>query len=161
MVARSPRHQTEQAMKAVVATALAVIVAGCAQPQPSSSVYQNYQTQNEQTVRLGTVESVRSVTIANQDSGTGTLGGAALGGLAGSNLGSGKGEAAGAIAGAIAGGLLGQHIESSANNKPGYEITVHLDSGEYRAITQAADEVFRPGERVRLLSNGATTRVSH
>jgi outer membrane lipoprotein SlyB len=148
-------------MKAVVATALAVLVAGCATPPPSSSVYHYGQTQNEQSVRLGTVESVRNVTIANPESGTGTLGGAALGGLAGSTIGSGKGEAAGAIAGAIAGGLLGQHIEASANNKPGYEITVHLDSGEYRAITQAADEVFRPGERVRLISNGVTTRVSH
>jgi outer membrane lipoprotein SlyB len=162
MVAREAlRHLTEPAMKAVVATALAVLAAGCAVTPPSSSVYHYEQTQNEQSVRLGTVESVRNVTIANPESGTGTMGGAALGGLAGSTLGSGKGEAAGAIAGAIAGGLLGQHIESSANNKPGYEITVHLDSGEYRAITQAADEVFRPGERVRLLSNGATTRVSH
>jgi outer membrane lipoprotein SlyB len=161
MVARSPRHHTEHAMKAVVAIILAVLVAGCATPPPSSSTYHYYQTQNEQSVRLGTVESVRNVTIANPESGVGGLGGAALGGLAGSTIGGGKGEAAGAIAGAIAGGLLGQHVEASANNKAGFEITVHLDSGEYRAITQAADEVFRPGERVRLLSNGATTRVSH
>jgi outer membrane lipoprotein SlyB len=38
---------------------------------------------------------------------------------------------------------------------------VRLDNGELRAITQDADEPFRIGERVRLLSNGRTTRVTH
>jgi outer membrane lipoprotein SlyB len=137
------------------------VLAGCAYPEQSSSVYHYYQTQNEQFVRSGTVESIRNVSIVNPESGVGGLGGAALGGLAGSNIGSGKGEAAGAIVGALAGGLLGQRIEQSAGTKPGLEITVHLDSGELVAITQAADEAFRPGERVRLLSNGQTTRVTH
>jgi outer membrane lipoprotein SlyB len=147
-------------MKTIAALALASVLAGCAYPPQSSSVYQYYQTGNEQLVRTGTVESIRNVTIANPESGVGTLGGAALGGLAGSNIGAGKGEAAGAIVGAIAGGLLGQHVERSASNKAGIEITVRLDTGELVAITQSADEYFRPGERVRLLSNGQTTRVT-
>ena len=66
-----------------------------------------------------------------------------------------------ALVGAVAGGLIGNRVEADANRKPGYEITVKLDNGELRAITQLADEMFRPGERVRLLSNGITTRVSH
>jgi outer membrane lipoprotein SlyB len=45
--------------------------------------------------------------------------------------------------------------------KQGLEITVKLDNGELRAITQEADETFRPGERVRLLSGGGVTRVTH
>lgn len=148
-------------MKAVVASVLAVLAAGCASPPQSASVYRDYQTQNAQTVQLGTVESVRNVTIANPQSGVGALGGAALGGLAGSNIGAGKGEAAGAIAGAIAGGLLGQHIESRADQKPGLEITVRLDDGQVIAVTQAADETFNPGDHVRVLSNGVTVRVTH
>ena len=67
----------------------------------------------------------------------------------------------GTVVGAIAGGVLGQRTEANVNNRPGFEITVRLDSGELRAITQAADELFRPGERVRLLSNGYMTRVTH
>jgi outer membrane lipoprotein SlyB len=148
-------------MKAVLTIALAGLAAGCAGPPQSASVYNYYQTQNEQSVRLGTVESIRNVQIANPETGTGALGGAALGGLAGSGIGSGKGEAAGAIIGALAGGLLGQHVESGANRKPAFEITVKLDGGELVAITQQADEAFHPGERVRLLSNGQTTRVTH
>ena len=45
--------------------------------------------------------------------------------------------------------------------KPGIEVTVKLDNGELRAVTQEADENFRPGERVRLLSGSGVTRVSH
>jgi len=41
------------------------------------------------------------------------------------------------------------------------EITVRLDNGELKAITQDADESFRPGDRVRLLSDRRTTRVTH
>ncbi|MFC3459736.1 MULTISPECIES: outer membrane lipoprotein [Massilia] len=137
------------------------LLAGCATPPPSGSVYRYGQTQNEQVVRMGTVESVRNVTIVNPESGVGTMGGAALGGIGGAQIGSGSGSAAASVAGAIAGGLLGNRIEANANQRPGFEITVRLDSGELRAITQAADEMFRPGERVRLLSDGYQTRVTH
>jgi outer membrane lipoprotein SlyB len=140
----------------------ATALAGCATPPHSGSVYRSYQTQNEQVVRMGIVESVREVTIANRDTGTGTMAGAALGGIAaGSNVGGGNGSAAAAIAGALAGGIIGNRIEANANNRRGFEITVKLDNGELRAITQEADELFQPGERVRLLSAGRTTRVTH
>jgi outer membrane lipoprotein SlyB len=36
---------------------------------------------------------------------------------------------------------------------------VRLDNGESRAIVQTADEIFKPGERVRLLSVNGQTRV--
>ena len=35
-----------------------------------------------------------------------------------------------------------------------------LDSGQMLAIVQEADETFRPGDRVRILSDGATSRVT-
>ncbi len=38
---------------------------------------------------------------------------------------------------------------------------VKLESGRYLAITQAADEDFKAGERVRVLSGHGTTRVTH
>jgi outer membrane lipoprotein SlyB len=148
-------------MKAAVAIALAGLLGGCAAPPQSASVYPYYQTQNELMVRTGTVESVRPVRIVNPQTGTGVVSGAALGGLAGSAAGGGRGQVATAILGALAGGLIGQRVEAGANTRPGYEITVRLDSGELRAITQEADEIFRPGDRVRLLSDGYTTRVTH
>jgi outer membrane lipoprotein SlyB len=148
-------------MKAILTLAVAATLGGCAVAPHSASVYRSYQTQNEQIVRMGQVESVREVIIANRDTGTGTTAGAALGGLAGSNIGGGTGSIAAAIVGAVAGGAIGSHAEKNLNNRKGFEITVKLDSGELRAITQEADELFRPGERVRLLSSGHTTRVTH
>ncbi|MNT34705.1 Outer membrane lipoprotein SlyB precursor [compost metagenome] len=110
---------------------------------------------------MGTVESVRQVTIDKGETGTGVLAGAALGGVAGSTVGGGKGAIAASILGAVAGGMAGKSIEANASNKPGLEITVRLDNGDMRAIVQDADELFRPGERVRLLSDGRETRVTH
>jgi outer membrane lipoprotein SlyB len=148
-------------MKATSTFIGAALLAGCAAPPQSGNVYSAYQIQNEQVVRTGTVESVRNVVIINPESGVGTVSGAALGGLAGSQAGHGSGSAAVGILGAIVGGLIGQRVEANANTRPGFEITVKLDSGELRAVTQAADELFRPGERVRLLSNGYMTRITH
>ena len=138
-----------------------LILSGCAVQPNSANVYQSRQTMGEQSVRMGVVESLRNVLIDKGQSGVGTLGGAALGGLAGSTIGRGNGSVAGTIGGVIAGGLIGQNIEQNMNNRPGLEITVKLDNGNFTAITQDADEQFHVGDRVRLLSNGRTTRVTH
>jgi outer membrane lipoprotein SlyB len=37
---------------------------------------------------------------------------------------------------------------------------VRLDNGNMIAITQEADEQFKPGERVRVLSGGGVSRVT-
>jgi outer membrane lipoprotein SlyB len=100
------------------------------------------------------------VTVAPPDTGVGAFSGAAIGGIAGSNVGGGSGQAVGAIAGAVLGGIIGQSIERDANMKAGIEITVLLDSGKYIAVVQGADEQFRAGDRVRVLS-GRNTRVTH
>lgn len=148
--------------KLIMIAALASLSACAVYPSSSSSVYHARQTQNEQSVRMGVVESVREVLIDRGQSGVGTVAGAALGGIAaGSNVGGGNGAVAAGILGAVAGGLIGNKIEENATNHKGLEITVRLDNGEMKAITQEADENFRAGDRVRLLSNGRTTRVTH
>jgi outer membrane lipoprotein SlyB len=147
--------------RVAVAATLAVVVAGCATQSNSSSVYSAGQVQREQIVRLGTLESVRQVVIQRPDSGVGTLAGAGVGGVAGSAVGGGRGSIVGAIVGAVAGGVAGNAIENSADRRPGYELTVRLDDGELRAIVQEADEPFQPGDRVRILSRGGVSRVTH
>jgi outer membrane lipoprotein SlyB len=149
--------------KLAVASALAAcaVISGCASTS-SGSVYSGGQARQEQTVRMGVVESVRQVSIEGSKSGVGTVAGGVVGGVAGSNIGGGsRGSAVGTILGAVAGGVAGNMIEQGATKKQGLEITVKLDNGELRAITQEADEAFHPGERVRLLSGGGVTRVSH
>ena len=145
----------------LLAFAAAILSAGCAGPSSSGSVYTPGQAQREQTVRMGVVESVRTVTIEPRQSGVGAATGGIVGGIAGSNVGGGRGSIIGSVLGAVAGGLAGQAAEGAVMRKPGIEVTVKLDNGELRAVTQEADENFRPGERVRLLSGSGVTRVSH
>jgi outer membrane lipoprotein SlyB len=145
----------------IVALALSAVLAGaCAYPAGSRD-YRGYQVMGEQEVRFGVVESVRDVKINPGPTGVGTAGGAMLGGIAGSNVGGGSGQVAGAIGGAILGGILGSNIEKSANERPGIELTVLLDSGKYVAIVQEPDEPFRAGDRVRVVSGRGITRVTH
>ena len=148
-------------LKWVVAAALGSLALGGCAYHGGSADYQGYQVRGEQSVRFGVVESVREVRIDPHETGVGTAGGAALGALAGSNVGGGNGQIAGAIGGAILGGIIGQNIEKSANERRGLEVTVLLDSGKYIAIVQEADEPFRAGDRVRILSGRGTTRVTH
>lgn len=137
----------------------ALMLAACA--SQSGSSYSRTQTRSEQTVRLGVVESVRSVTIEGTKSGVGAVAGAAVGGLGGSNVGGGKGSSVGAVLGAVLGGVAGNAIEDQTTKKAGLEITVKLENGQLIAVTQEADEQFHPGERVRVLSGGGATRVAH
>jgi outer membrane lipoprotein SlyB len=145
-----------------ILTAVAMLgLAGCAYPGRGSADYRGYQTRTEQSVRFGVVESIRPVRIDGGDSGVGVVTGATLGGIAGSSVGQGHGSAAAAVAGAVVGGIIGYNVEKDAAARGGVEITVLLDGGKYIAVVQEADEAFRVGDRVRILSGQGTTRVSH
>lgn len=144
-----------------VVLAASLVLSGCPASM-SGGAYSRDQAREAQEVRLGYVESVRQVLIEGTKSGVGAVSGAALGGVAGSTIGRGRGQVAGAIGGAVLGGLAGSAIEENATRQPGLEITVQLDNGRMVAVTQAADEPFYPGDRVRvLIGSDGTTRVAH
>ncbi|TAL77902.1 MAG: glycine zipper 2TM domain-containing protein [Burkholderiaceae bacterium] len=139
---------------------MSVVVAGCATPSASSSTYTYGQAQQEQIVRMGTVVSVRPVTIQNdRSSGLGMLAGGALGGVLGNSMGGGTGKVITTVGGAILGGLAGNAVENQVGKTQGLEITVRLDNGETRVVAQAADVSFSSGQRVRLISGNGPTRV--
>jgi outer membrane lipoprotein SlyB len=144
-----------------IAALLAVILAGCATPAGPGYYYRG-EALRPQSVEMGVVENLRPIALQAPDTGVGTVGGAALGGLAGSAAGHGAGQAAAIIGGAILGGLVGNTVERDANRRPGVELTVRLDSGRMIAVVQDdTGEPFRPGDRIRVLSDGYRTRVSH
>ena len=143
-----------------VAAASVAALGGCASSM-SGGAYSREQARQVQEVQMGVVESVRHVKIEGTKSPVGTGAGAVVGGIAGSNIGSGKGSTVGTILGAVAGGVAGSMIEEGVMSKDGLEITVKLDNGRMIAVTQEADEQFRIGERIRVLSGGGVTRVTH
>lgn len=145
---------------AVALIALAALAAGCATQSSSGQVYREGEARRAQIVEQGVVESVRNVTIQGDTNNVGTAAGGIVGGIAGSNVGGGSGRAVGAVLGAVAGGLAGQAVERNASTRAGLEITVRMDNGTLRAYVQDADEQFRPGDRVRIISSGGTSRVT-
>lgn len=153
-------HKSKRLAALVAVLVAAAGLTGCATDQSGSS-YAPREARREMNVRLGVVESVRQVTIQGEKTPLGSATGAVLGGVAGSTIGGGRGSSVMALVGAVAGGLAGNAIEKNASRTAGLEITVRLENGQLTAITQEADEQFRPGERVRVLSDGRTSRVSH
>ncbi len=138
----------------------AALLAGCA-PGLGSGAYTRDEARREQNVRMGIVESVRPVQIEGTRSGVGPAAGAVVGGVAGSTVGGGRGAAVATVLGAVAGGVAGQAVEEGTTRTNGVEVTVKLNNGALVAIVQAADETFKPGDRVRILSDGRTSRVTH
>ncbi|MHB1174627.1 MAG: outer membrane lipoprotein [Sulfuriferula sp.] len=144
---------------AALALLAALILGGCASGLGSND-YSRNQARSVQQVQTGVVVDVRNVNIEGTKTPIGAGAGAVVGGLAGSQLGRGNGSIAGAVLGAVAGGFAGSAVEEGVTRQKGLEITVRLDSGRTIAVTQGADEYFRPGDRVRVLSEGSTTRVT-
>lgn len=149
-----------RAMGAAGVVALAAVLAGCANQSASGNVYTYGQAQREQVQRLGTVVSVRNITIQPESSsGVGTVAGAAVGGVAASSIGGGTGRIIASVLGGVAGGLVGNEVEKGVGRKAGYEVTVRLDNGETRVVAQEADIALRPGQRVQVVSGSGPVRV--
>lgn len=143
-----------------VLVAASLVISGCASGTGGRD-YTRAQARVVQEVEMGRVEHARAVRIEGTKTPIGAGAGVIVGGVAGSSVGGGRGTAVGATVGAVLGGLGGAAAEEAVTRKTGVEITVRLDSGRLIAVTQTADESFRAGDRVRVLTGGGVTRVSH
>ncbi len=154
-------NERSMSLRAVTAALAAVLLlGGCAQGL-GGGAYSRTEARRAMTVQFGTVESVRAVQLEGTKTPIGSVAGAAVGGIAGSSVGGGRGAAAAAVIGAVAGGVAGAAIEEGATRTRGVEVTVRLDNGQFLAVVQADEgEAFRAGERVRVLRDAGTVRVS-
>ena len=103
-----------------------------------------------------------AVRLREQTEGTRIVVGMGTCGIAaGATIGSGWGAAASALGGALLGGYAGNAIENHTSKTQGLEITVRLSNNQIIAVTQPADQQFNAGDRVRVLTTGSRTRVTH
>ncbi len=144
----------------LLAASTTALLTGCPAGLGSKD-YSRDQARTTQEVQMGVVESVRIVKIEGTKTAVGPAAGAVVGGVAGSTVGGGRGSIVGAALGAVLGGVGGAAAEEAVTRQDGVEITVKLDSGRMIAVTQATDEEFQAGDRVRVLTGGDTTRVTH
>jgi outer membrane lipoprotein SlyB len=142
--------------------ALPLCLVSCFPKELTGDTYSRNEAGQVQTVRSGTVQSVRMVKL-QAGQGAGSTIGAIAGGIAGSKVGGGSGQTLGALGGAAAGAVAGGAIEQKIGNKQGIEMTISLDDGETISIVQehTERESFNPGDRVRVLYGSGRTRVAH
>ena len=155
-----------QQIKWIVIFSLIISLIGCA-PSRSANVYTRGQARQVETIKTGIVQQIDNVTLQDEATPVGSVGGAVIGGIAASSIGKGTGSAIASTLGAILGGVIGSNVEKHANSSSGYKIIVKMDnSNEMIAVVQEADIPFKVGQRVKVLtstdtrSRAATVRVS-
>lgn len=139
---------------------IAVSIAGCAS-STAGDTYSRDETRRVQSVQMGVVESARPIKIEGTKSSIGAGAGTIAGAIAGSSAGDGKTGAVVGVLGAVVGGIAGAAAEEGFTREDGMEVTVRLENGRIISVVQAGKEIFKPGEKVRILEQGGVTRVSH
>lgn len=146
---------------AAIGLLLAFSISACNNNPPSSNTYTTTQTGTLQEVQFATVVSVRDVVIQQNSAEAGQVAGGIIGGVAGSDLGQGKGSIVGGVAGAVAGSAIGGIIDKTVDAQIGIEITLKLENGKAVAIAQLADQEFKAGDTVKIITSNGKSRVTH
>lgn len=141
---------------------VSLLFASCAQDSLTGDTYSRSEAGRAQDVRTGRITSIRNVKIEGGNK-TGAVLGGVGGGFLGNEIGRGSGRTAATIGGAALGAVAGSHIEQNLNSRPGIEIGVKLDRGGSVSIVQEVNprESFQVGDRVRVLLSGGRDRVTH
>ena len=126
--------------------ALAMLATGCQTTSQGSKTYTRSEAQKPLSVTYGTVISVAEV----------------AGGVAGSTMGGGDGRKLATVAGVLIGAAIGSKAEQEMGKKNALEIEVEQDDGQILVVVQEMDDVFHPGDRVRIIeSQYGKLRVRH
>jgi outer membrane lipoprotein SlyB len=141
-------------LSAAVATAF---FTGCAGPDPyysqpqASYPTQGYPYPQAQASYYGVVDRIEVVRNGDSNNLTGTVIGGIVGGLIGHQIGSGHGNTAATIAGAAGGAFVGNQVQqrTRAPNEA-FRVTVRMDDGSVRTVTQENITDLRTGDRVRV-----------
>lgn len=99
----------------------------------------------------GAITAIRTVEQAGEGSGLGAIAGGVVGGLLGHQVGGGTGKDLATIAGAVGGGYAGHQIEKKVKTTKHYEITVRMEDGSHRTLTQETAPAFAVGDKVKIL----------
>jgi outer membrane lipoprotein SlyB len=98
----------------------------------------------------GTVVSSRAVEVNGDGTGLGVVAGGVTGAVIGNQMGKVNGNAAMTVLGAPGGAFAGNEIESGTKKHFSHRITLRMDDGSYRTVSQFAAPRVAAGERVRI-----------
>ncbi len=111
-----------------------------------------------QCVGCGVIEAVRTVELRGTASGIGAVTGGVTGAVLGNTMGRGRGNTAMTILGAAGGALAGNEIEKSMKKRYAYRVTVRMEDGSIRTLSQSTPPAFAVGDKVKVV-DGALVRT--
>jgi outer membrane lipoprotein SlyB len=106
----------------------------------------------------GTVESIRTVEMKGEASGLGAVAGGVTGAVVGHQIGRGNGNTAMTILGAAGGAFAGNEIEKNVKKRYTHRITVRMEDGSYRTVSQSNSPAVAVGEKVRVVDGAIVAR---
>lgn len=104
----------------------------------------------------GVVESIRAIQSEGDASGLGAVAGGVTGALVGNQMGKGGGNTAMTLLGAAGGALAGNSIEKNMNRQTAYRITIRMDDGAYRTISQSHVPAVALGDKVKVVNGNVS-----
>ena len=106
----------------------------------------------------GTVESIRAVELKGDATGLGAVAGGVTGAVVGNQMGRGNGNTAMTILAAAGGALAGNEIEKNVKKHYSYRVTVRMEDGSFRTVSQPSAPAVAVGERVRVVDGTVIAR---
>lgn len=126
-------------------------------PSYSPDTYASNAAQQANKVEQGVVVGVRSVAVSAAGT-VGTLAGAAVGGIAGSQVGVGPVSAFSALGGSLVGGLAGSTAEHVSADTSAFEYIVRKPNGDLVSVTQKDKTPLVLAQKVLVIA-GVQARV--
>ncbi len=152
----------KKVLLSLIVVSFVTMLSACAEQQ-SQNTYNEGEVGKQTDIEFGKILGVKHVKVQAQQSGVGTVAGAAGGGVVGSELGGGKGAILTTIAGALAGGFAGSAAEKALNDKVGIQYIIKKENGRTVSIVQNIGKDDKPlsvGQRVMIQTSGSYQEAS-
>lgn len=101
----------------------------------------------------GVVEAVQEVEVKGEATGAGAVAGGVAGAVVGNQVGSGSKKKVARVIGAVGGAVVGHQIEKHARTTKRYDITVRMEDGTLRTLSQEQAPTWRAGDKVRVVND--------
>ena len=144
-----PIGNTKPAEPAAVAQAGPVVApVPPAKPAPRRGIF------SAPCPNCGVIDAIQPVEVKGKTSGLGAVAGGVAGGLLGNQLGRGTTRSVLTVGGAAGGAFAGDAIEGQMKKHTSWRVTVRLEDGSVRTLSQETQPPFAVGDHVRI--NGSS-----
>ena len=107
----------------------------------------------------GVIDSIQQVAVKGKTSGLGAVAGGVAGGLLGNQIGGGNTRAVLTVGGAAGGAFAGDAIEGQMKKQTAWRVTVRLEDGSLKTLSQSSQPPFAVGDRVRIVNGSSIERA--